>query len=53
LGIVAGVIDAIGIVEYINEKLGEDTREKVSTGTIVKAMLLNGLGFMSAPPVTV
>jgi transposase len=46
---VAGLIDAIGIVEYINEKLGEDTREEVSAGTVVKAMLLNGLGFVSAP----
>jgi hypothetical protein len=37
LGIVAGLIDAMGIVEYINEKLGEDTREQVSAGTVVKA----------------
>jgi transposase len=29
--------------------LGIDPREKVSTGVIVKAMLLNGLGFVSAP----
>ncbi|NJM76900.1 MAG: DUF4277 domain-containing protein, partial [Acaryochloridaceae cyanobacterium RU_4_10] len=39
----------IGVVEYINEKLGPDSREKVSAGIIVKAMLLNGLGFVSAP----
>jgi transposase len=49
LGIVAGLIDEIGIVSYINEKLGTDPREKVSAGIIVKAMLLNGLGFISAP----
>jgi transposase len=49
LGIVSGLIDAIGIVEFVNEKLGEDTREQVSAGTVVKAMLLNGLGFVSAP----
>jgi transposase len=49
LGIVAGLIDEIGIVAYINEKLGTDPREKVSAGIIVKAMLLNGLGFISAP----
>lgn len=36
-------------MEYINEKLGTDTREKVSAGVIVKAILLNGLGFVSAP----
>jgi transposase len=46
---VAGLIDEIGVVEYINEKLGTDRREKVSAGIIVKAMLLNGLGFVSAP----
>lgn len=49
LGIVAGLIDEIGVVEYINQKLGTDPREKVSAGHIVKAMVLNGLGFISAP----
>jgi transposase len=49
LGIVAGLIDEIGIVELLNERLGIDPREKVSTGVVVKAMLLNGLGFVSAP----
>jgi transposase len=49
LGIVAGLIDEIGIVELVNERLGIDPREKVSAGIVVKAMLLNGLGFMSAP----
>jgi transposase len=43
------LIDEIGIVGYINEKLGTDPREKVSAGIIVKAMLMNGLGFISAP----
>jgi transposase len=49
LGIVAGLIDEIGLVELLNERLGIDPREKVSTGVVVKAMLLNGLGFVSAP----
>lgn len=43
------MVDEIGIVEIINQKLGIDPREKVSTGVIIKAMLLNGLGFVSAP----
>lgn len=30
LGIVAGLIDEIGIVEIINSKLGTDPREKIS-----------------------
>ncbi len=49
LGIVAGILDAIGLVEIINELLGEDVAEKISAGHVVKAMVLNGLGFISAP----
>jgi transposase len=43
------LVDEIGIVKIINKRLGIDPREKVSTGVIVKAMILNGLGFLSAP----
>lgn len=49
LGIVAGIIDEMGIVEQINSTIGRSSREKVSAGVIVKAMILNGLGFVSAP----
>lgn len=49
LGIVAGLIDEIGIVETINSKLGIDPREKISSGILVKAILVNGLGFVSRP----
>ncbi|MFB2838342.1 IS1634 family transposase [Floridanema evergladense] len=49
LGIVAGIVDAIGIVEIINELIGEESGEKVSPGQVVKAMILNGLGFVSQP----
>ncbi|MGK7882049.1 MAG: IS1634 family transposase [Crocosphaera sp.] len=49
LGIVAGLIDEIGIVEIINNKLGIDVREKISAGTVVKSILINGLGFVSRP----
>jgi transposase len=49
LGIVAGLIDEIGIVETINSKLGIDPREKISAGILVKAILINGLGFVSRP----
>jgi transposase len=49
LGIVAGLIDEIGIVEVINEKLGVDKREKISSGQVLKAMILNGLGMVSRP----
>ena len=33
-GIVAGLIDEIGIVELINQKLGVDNREKIATGQV-------------------
>lgn len=49
LGIVAGLIDEIGIVEIINAKLGIDPREKITGGILVKAILINGLGFVSRP----
>lgn len=49
LGIVAGLIDEIGIVEVINEKLGVDKREKISSGQVLKAMILNGLEMLSRP----
>ena len=49
LGIVAGIIDDIGIVEKINEIFLIDSREKINTGEVVKAIILNGLGFVSKP----
>jgi transposase len=49
LGIVAGLIDEIGIVETINSKLGVDSREKIGAGILVKSALINGLGFVSRP----
>ncbi len=42
-------MDELEIVELINEQLGEDLRERVSAGVVVKAMILNGLRFVSAP----
>lgn len=49
LGIIAGIIDEIGIAEKINEIFSIDIREKVNTGEVVKAIILNGLGFVSRP----
>lgn len=49
LGIVAGLVDELEIVEQINQHLGEDPREQVSPGVVVKAMILNRLGLVSAP----
>src|SRR3954470_8157301 len=49
LGIVAGIVDEIGLVEEIDQLLGTHSQEHVSPGEAVKAMILNGLGFVSAP----
>jgi transposase len=49
LGIVAGIIDEIGLVEEIDQVLGTHRQEILSSGTTVKAMILNALGFVSAP----
>ena len=48
-GIVAGIIDQMGLVEQIDRELGSHPQEKVSAGAAVKAMILNGLGLFSAP----
>lgn len=49
LGIVAGIIDELKIVDIINQELGIDEQEIVNSGEIVKAIILNGLGFVSQP----
>ncbi|MBD2005254.1 MULTISPECIES: IS1634 family transposase [Cyanophyceae] len=48
-GIVAGIIDQMGLVEQVNQRLGQHPLQIVSPGQAVKAMILNGLGFVSAP----
>ena len=48
-GIVAGIIDRIGLVDIINEKLGTHPLEIISPGIAVKAMIINGLDLLSAP----
>jgi transposase len=49
LGIIAGIVDEIGIVEIIDQEIGTDVREKVSAGQVVKAMIINCMGFLTAP----
>lgn len=49
LGIIAGIIDDIGIVEIIDKELGSHPQEKVSAGQVVKAMIINCMGFLTAP----
>jgi len=49
LGIIAGIVDEIGIVEVIDREIGTDLSEKVSAGQVVKAMIINYMGFLAAP----
>ena len=49
LGIVASVCDEIQLVETTDHIIEPDPQQKVTTGEAVKAMVLNGLGFVSKP----
>ncbi len=49
LGIIAGVIDEMELVEEVNKIAGIRKKETLSLGQVMKAMILNGLGFLSAP----
>ena len=43
LGIVAGIVDEIRLVEEIDRLLGTHPQEQISSGQVLKAMILNGL----------
>lgn len=46
LGLVAGMVDELGLVERIDQLLPKDEeRRTLSHGQVVKAMIINGLGF--------
>ena len=48
LGLISSMIDELGIVETIDNTIKQDKNEKkVTIGEAVKAMLLNGLGFVN------
>ena len=49
LGIVAGIVDEIDLVGEIDRQIGVHPQQILTTGQVVKAMILNGLGFVSAP----
>ena len=49
LGLIAGIVDEIGIVDITNRLLGTHSLEQVSAGHVVKALILNCLGFLTAP----
>jgi len=49
LGVVAGVIKDLRIVEQIDERIVPDDQEEISTGEAIAGMILNGLGFSDRP----
>jgi transposase len=49
LGIVAGVIKDLKIVEMIDARIPQDEQEHISTGETIAGMILNGLGFSNRP----
>lgn len=49
LGLVSGLIDELGLVELTQEMIEPHCLEHISAGQVVKAMILNALGFLSAP----
>jgi hypothetical protein len=53
LGLVAGMIDEIGIVEQINQLVGEQAGEIVSPGHAVKAMILFGARLSIISPISI
>ena len=48
LGLIAGMIDELGIVECIDKEIPKKSDDKLlSYGELVKAMILNGLGYIN------
>lgn len=45
LGLVAGIIDELGITEILDQELPKTRNHALSHSDIIKAMVLNGLGF--------
>jgi len=49
LGIIAGVIKDLSIIEKIDKRLGTYPDESLSAGETVAGMIINGLGFSNKP----
>lgn len=45
LGIIAGICDELNLVGIIDRLIPSNSRQKVSHGTSIKAMIINGLGY--------
>ena len=49
LGVIAGVIKDLKLVEFIDDRISSDAREEISCGEAVAGMIINGLGFSDRP----
>ena len=50
LGLIAGMVDELEIVDVIDNAIAQDRKKRhISIGEVVKAMILNGLGFTGKP----
>jgi len=49
LGIIAGVIKDLNLIEMIDERIEPDEQEEISTGEAIAGMIINGLGFSQKP----
>ena len=49
LGIVAGMIQDLGIIDMIDSRIPPDEREDITTGEAIAGMIINGLGFSDRP----
>ena len=49
LGIIAGIMDEMDLVRFIDSRIAPHPLEKVSVGTAIKAMVLNCMGFLTSP----
>lgn len=49
LGLIAGVVDELGLVYLTNETLKTHKLQHISLEQVLKAIIFNGLGFVSAP----
>jgi len=49
LGLIASVINDLGLVRRIDARLTPDEQEAITPGEAIKGMILNGLGFANRP----
>jgi transposase len=49
LGVVAAVINDLGIIEMIDARVPPHDQEEITTGEAVAGMIVNGLGFANRP----